>query len=65
MLSVGPMYWLPFNRFTDLIPTKTTIATTTPTDKAIAKTPSLVVPGGLSLKHFVALGLNLVNFIVD
>jgi hypothetical protein len=69
LLSVGPMFWPPFNHSifqqatTD--PTPTQITMITPTAEASAKAPHLVVPCGLGLRHFNASGLNLVKLIVD
>ncbi len=69
LLSVGPMFWPPFNQSlfqkatTSPTPTQTTMIT--PTNKASTKAPHLVVPGGLSLRHFDTSRLNLVNLIMD
>jgi hypothetical protein len=69
ILLVGPIFWPPFNQSLfqqeTTGPTPTQIMMITPTFEASAKAPHLVVPGGPSLRHFYASGLNLVNLIVD
>jgi hypothetical protein len=63
------MFWLPFNQslFQQATtgPTPTLITMIIPTDEVSTKAPHLVVPGGLSLRHFDASRLNLVNLIVN
>ena len=63
------MFWPPFNQslFQQATTgtTQTQIRMITPTNEASAKALHLVVPGGLSLRHFDASRLNLVNLIVN
>jgi hypothetical protein len=64
-LSVGPMFWPPFNQLSGLIPTGTTTVMTTMIDEGNVKALPLEDPGGPSLKHFITSRLNPINSIAD